>query len=244
MHKRQRVEDHSGNGLLTACGLLLLCLATSCAQVGTQTATTTPAPQALVENEQTLPTPSDATWDRLVRQLSKGFYVINNIDKASRLINFSFSSDSPQDYVDCGTTHRTYDRGDEHQQYDYQVAQSSSFKMGGKRNNQIITWAVNRTTGLEGRANVYVAPKDTANTTVSVNVRYILTVKVTGTYESESLLGTLNGTGPMTPESFTATFSTNDPHATNMGTPDSPQYVTCRSRGTLEREILSFAKGN
>ena len=217
----------------------------ACAPVGTQTFSTTPAPQYQIENEQTVSAPSDATWDRLVRQLSKGFYVINNIDKASRLINFSFSSDAPQDYVDCGTTHRTFDKGDEHEKYDYQVAQSAAFKMGEKRGNLIYTWFLNRTTSLEGRANVYVAPKDSASTTVSVNVRYILTVNVTGSYQTESLIGVQGASGPMTnPQSVTASFSTTEPHSTNIGTPDNPQYVTCASRGTLEREILSFAKGN
>src|SRR5579864_3356990 len=104
--------------LIVSSGILLLGAA-SCAPVGTQTYSITPAPQVKVENDQTVPSTSDATWDRLVRQLSRGFYVINNIDKASRLINFSFSSDAPQDYVDCGSTHRTFDKGDEHDTYDY-----------------------------------------------------------------------------------------------------------------------------
>ena len=217
----------------------------ACAPVGSQTTSFAPAPDYQIANEQTVAAPSDITWDRLVRQLSRGFYVINNIDKASRLINFSFSSDSPQDYVDCGTTHRTFDKGDEHDTYDYQVAQTSAFKVGEKRGNLIYTWLLTRTASLEGRANVYVAPKDSMNTTVSVNVRYILTLNVNGTYETESVIGVPGPSGPIPdPSTTTITFSTNEPHSTDLGSPANPQVVTCHSRGVLEKEILAFAHGN
>jgi hypothetical protein len=93
---------------------------------------------------------SDIVWDRLVAQLSRGFYVINNIDKVSRLINVSFYSDSPDEYIDCGTTTRTYTRGSESHTYSYPLAESSSFKTGEKRSNGIITFDWNRTTKLEG----------------------------------------------------------------------------------------------
>lgn len=222
----------------------LMAILAACASAGTQTTTISPAPEYQVQNEETVPAPSSATWDRLVRQLSQGFYVINNIDKASRLINFSFTSDAPQNYVDCGSTHRTFDRGNEHDTYDYQVAQSSSFKEGEKRGNLIYTWFLTRTTSLEGRANVYVAPKDSTNTTVSVNVRYVLTITATGTYESDSVIGVEGPSNSMNPQSVTITFSTNEPHSANVGTPAYPQTVTCHSRGVLEKEILSFAYGN
>ncbi len=217
-------------------------LTVACATAGTQTAMIAPAQPYHVENEVTVEGPSDVTWDRLVQRLSRGFYVINNIDKASRLINVSFSSDSPEEYIDCGTSTRTYTRGAEHEQYQYLVAESSSYKLGEKRGNAIVTYQVNRETDLEGRANVYVAPKDSAAAAVMVNVRYMLAIEVTGTYQIESLIGIKGANGPMTPQATTIAFNTNQPNSTNIGTPNNPSHVTCYSRGTLESQIIDFAR--
>src|SRR2546428_522669 len=121
---------------------LSLSVTLGCATAGTQTSDIAPAQQQHVDNEVIVPGSSDVTWDRLVQRLSRGFYVINNIDKASRLINISFSSNTRQEYIDCGTTTRTYTRGQEHQEYKYPIAQSSTYKMGERRSNAIITYQV------------------------------------------------------------------------------------------------------
>lgn len=229
---------------ITTCSFAaILGAATACASAGTQTATIAPAEANQVNNEVLVMGNSDVVWDRLVAQVSRGFYVINNIDKASRLINLSFFTESPAEYVDCGTTTRTYTRGEEHQEYRYQFAEASSFKMGEKRSNQILTYEVNRKPKLEGRANIYVAPKDSAVTTVMVNARYVLTVDVTGVYQTESLIGIKGGTYPMDPSTVTISFSTNQPNKTNVGGNGESTFVTCYSRGKLEGEIIGFAKG-
>lgn len=219
--------------------------ASACATAGTQTSNIAPAQSLHVTNEVTVTGSSDMVWDRLVGQLSRGFYVINNIDKASRLINVSFYSDSPDGYIDCGTTTRTYTRGTESHTYRYPLAGSSSFKTGEQHSNGIRTINWNRTTKLEGRANVYVAPKDSSATVVMVNARYVLTINVTGIYQWESLIGIKGATGPMDPiPSTTISFNTNQPNTTQFGTPADPANVTCYSRGTLEGQIIEFAKHN
>src|SRR5438552_15950444 len=81
---------------------ILVAVASACATAGTQTYNLAPAQSQHVTNEVTVTGASDIVWDRLVAQLSRGFYVINNIDKASRLINVSFYSDSPDDYIEIG----------------------------------------------------------------------------------------------------------------------------------------------
>jgi hypothetical protein len=43
----------------------------------------------------------DELWTRLIPELGKRFFVINNLDKASGLINISYTGD-PELYVDCG----------------------------------------------------------------------------------------------------------------------------------------------
>lgn len=235
-------SDNRASSRLAPVLLSVLLLAAACVIPGTQTVTIAPAQPYHVENEVTVQASSDITWDRLVQGLSRGFYVINNIDKASRLINISFSSDSPQEYIDCGTTSRTYSRGQDEERYVYLVAESSSYKLGEKRSGTIVTYEVNRATELEGRANIYVAPADSGATTVMVNVRYILTITLTGTYQSESPIGIKSSKTPMTPQATTIAFNTNQPNSTDIGTPDNPTSVTCYSRGRLEGEIIRFAK--
>ena len=48
----------------------------------------------------------EVVWDRLVKNLASDFFVINNIEKNSRIINVSFSASKPTDFVDCGITTR------------------------------------------------------------------------------------------------------------------------------------------
>lgn len=228
--------------LLDANVLLLTLLASACAPVGTATAHVTPPEPHTVDNEAVVPGSSDVVWDRIVQRLSRGFYVINNIDKASRLINVSFSSTTPQAYIDCGTTSRTFDRGAVHLKYEYPVAQPSDFVTGGKSGNALVTYNVSRRTDLEGRANLYVAPRDSGATTVTANVRYVLTIRVTGTYQTESLIGAPGVGGTMTPSSSTVSFNTNQPNSLEIGTATNPMTVSCNSLGTLENELIGYAR--
>jgi len=43
----------------------------------------------------------DAVWKIIVPAIGKNFFVINNLDKESGIINISYSGD-PERYVDCG----------------------------------------------------------------------------------------------------------------------------------------------
>lgn len=139
----------------------------------------------LVTNEAVVRLPFSDTWDLLIGQLAKSFFVINNVDKASRIINVSFSTDKPEEYIDCGTSERTFQYANESQTYTYPVAGSNSFKAAGKwgayGNLPSIAY-LDRKTSLEGRINVYVAPKDN-DTVVTVNTRYIFTSGMSGQNE-------------------------------------------------------------
>ena len=67
--------------------------------------------------------------------------------------------------------------------YDYAIAGASEYKEAIKqqRHPSIAEYvAVKRETTLEGRANIYIAPaeKEAKKTTVTVNTRYIFSIKV------------------------------------------------------------------
>lgn len=197
-----------------------------------------------VENEAFVPVPFEQAWDKLVKELATQFYVINNIDKESRLINVSFSSDHPEQYVTGGSTTREFQRKGAVERFSYDPAASSSYKTGwkwGPYNNLPCTGTVFRTTSLEGRANIYLAP-DGDGTRVTVNCRYVLTVDVTGTFVAENAFGTPVQSGTIPSASSTAALNTNAPARVNWGNPAEPSWVTLRSTGKFEKDVLSILK--
>src|SRR3546814_8516548 len=62
--------------------------------------------QPSLTNSRTVNAGFEETWDRLVRNMSSEIFVINNIEKASRIINVTFQQDAPERSVDCGATPR------------------------------------------------------------------------------------------------------------------------------------------
>ena len=74
---------------------ILVAVASACATAGTQTYNLAPAQSQHVTNEVTVTGASDIVWDRLVAQLSRGFYVINNIDKASERLLLAGGGTAP-----------------------------------------------------------------------------------------------------------------------------------------------------
>jgi hypothetical protein len=176
------------------CLTIFICLLSSCVAPGTSGVQyRDPMGAETVANEAVVRLPFSDTWDLLIGQLAKSFFVINNVEKVSRIINVSFSTDKPEEYVDCGTTERTFQYAKESQTYTYPVAGSSSFKTAGKwgpYENLPSIGYFHRKTSLEGRIIVYVAPKDN-DTIVTVNTRYILSVRVSGHGEGMNAAGTV-----------------------------------------------------
>jgi hypothetical protein len=179
----------------------------------------------------------------MVGRLATGFFVINNIDKASRIINVSYSTDSPRQYVDCGRSLRTFTFKGENKTYDYAVADSSDYQVAGTwgpLNNLPVIAGLSRSTSLEGRINIYAAPSSTS-TKVSVNTKYILHINTRGVRTNYNAAGGVVGQFQIPPESSDISFTTSEPGTKNFGAPGTPQLLTCESNGRLERELLSKA---
>lgn len=218
--------------------LIVFCLA-GCATQGVSTINYTAGSQSTITNEKIIPKQQSAVWDELVRELSKSFYVINNIERESRIINVSFNSNSPSDYVDCGQTHRTFTQGDKTETFDYAVADRSTYKLSSQTqpDPRFSTYAVvNRVPTLEGRSNIYVAPEATNSdrTVVSVNTRYIVTIRVEGVAYVQNLAGYTLRTTPIPNQTSSFIFNTNKPSTTSEG---GISFV-CAGNGRLESEIL------
>ncbi len=214
-----------------------------CATQGTSTADYNPGTASKVTNEKAVNRPQNVVWDELVRELSKSFFVINNIERESRIINVSFNSNSPEQYVDCGRTQRTYTEGDKRESYNYAVAERSTYKVAGQKqpNPSFKNYAViTRETSLDGRANIYVAPdpSNPARTIVSVNTRYILSVKTRGDGFIENSYGQVVNRSPVPEQAQSIIFNTNQPGSLAAG----QATIVCAGLGKLEADVLTMVR--
>ncbi|MGQ2996313.1 MULTISPECIES: hypothetical protein [unclassified Variovorax] len=175
------------------------------------------------ENSKIINKPRQAVWDAAVPQLGKEFFVINNLDKSSGLINISYTGD-PEKYIDCGRIvsyvknargERTYDFAASKQQMTYEVMTSNLFFL-------------NRQMNLEGRVNLIFEEVGPDQTRVSANTRYVVKRDLTVRDVREKSQS----------RSDVVNFNTN----TSASFPPSNEFgdtATCQASGVLEREILS-----
>lgn len=177
-------------------------------------------------NVRTVERSRDVVWNALVPELGKRFFVINNIDKASGLLNLSYTGD-PARYIDCGQVHsyvknargeRTYDFPGSRAEESYEVMQSGKL------------YLLQRAMSLEGRMNVIVEAVSTESARVTVSTRYIVTRK-----QAISMAG-----GPSQTVTDTISFNTNS--SESFPPSRDGQRSTCTSNGALETEILDAIK--
>ncbi len=198
-----------------------------------------PAP-IRVNNEIVVNKQYPQVWDMLLKELSRSPYVIINIDKESRVINLSFSTNKPSEYADCGSTHRTYVQGYEIETYDFETADPSQFKVATPvqpDKNFSYYVKINRNTKLEGRADIYIEPsdKDSRSTLITVSTRYLWTLKVNGQVFAEHFLGKVNPEKQLPEETRSIKFTTKSP-----GKGSGKDLTICCSKGKLEGEILGW----
>ncbi len=197
--------------------ITILVLLSGCA---TSTVSYAPPSENNIQNSKQVNKPFDALWDQLIKKLSSDFFVINNIDKNSRLINLSFTSQRPSDFVDCGVISRTFDNLNGKQNYVYNGADTVNFALAVPPG----AVHVNRTGKLEGRINIYVAPEGDG-TLITVNAKYIVSINAISTpFEG----------GASRHDSLTFDFST------KQGVVDKTNNMSCYARGLIEQKILGF----
>jgi hypothetical protein len=181
-----------------------------------------PESRSVKENTVTLPVARDSFWKQFVSQLSSEFFVINNLDKETGLINVSYSGD-PEKFVDCGRIKLSSEEND------------FPASRGAQRYQQWAGWKVfriDRQMQLDGRMNIIVHELDSKNTQLTVNTRYILNRRMTTTDSSGQMVGSNNDT---------ATFNYGqDGTFPSVGDDNAP--LVCRSTGALERQIIATAQ--
>lgn len=215
--------------------LSFMTILVGCATQATSTAKHIKPTERKNQNEIVVNKPFETVWSELIRQLSKSFYVINNVEKESRLINVSFSTDTPENYIDCGTTERTFKKGSVLEAYVYDTAADSSYKNGRKPNNSAnitVVDYIQRQTDLSGRINIFVAPVSDNKTEVNVNTKYVFTVKVNGQSQGINVYETIVATQEIDVPPTTVNFTTN--------IPGKSADFECISKGVMESEIIDM----
>jgi len=114
----------------------------------------------------------DEVWKEIVPSLGKTFFVINNLDKDSGLINVSYTGD-PEKYVDCGKIEsivknawgkRTYSFPASSAYQEYEVASETP----------PYTIKVVRKMELDGRINIIIESVEPQKTRITVNAKYVI----------------------------------------------------------------------
>jgi hypothetical protein len=131
--------------------IMTVIMVSGCATQGVNSYKYTQPTSYQIKNEIVVNKPYSQLWDEMVKEISKSFFVINNIDKQSRIINLSFSTNNPEMYIDCGKSYRTFTQGDNKKVFDYESAGSSSFKIAADSKPHF-AWSsyaiINRVTNL------------------------------------------------------------------------------------------------
>jgi hypothetical protein len=174
--------------------------------------------------------PREAVWNASVPELSKQFFVINNLDKSSGLINVSYTGD-PEKYIDCGRVTSYVKNAQGERTYDFAAAKAQqSYEV---MNPSVGLFFIERKMSLDGRVNVIFEEVGPNETRVTANTRYVvqrqLTVRNAANNfpQSRSDTVSLNSGG----SSFFPAGSASDSRATE-----------CVATGELEREVLSAIK--
>lgn len=175
-------------------------------------------------NVKTISKPREVVWNTAVPALGKQFFVINNLDKSSGLINISYSG-NPERYIDCGKITSTVSnaRGERHYSFPAASANQTYEVM-----NNMQLFFINRKMKLEGRMNLVFEETGPNETRVSANTRYV----VSRTAEVRNTQGASR--------TFSESISFNSGSRETFPKSADGQGVECTPTGALESEVLAI----
>lgn len=179
---------------------------------------------AASSNSKVIDKPRDAVWNASVPALGKQFFVINNLDKSSGLMNMSYSGD-PEKYVDCGqiSSYVKNARGER----TYNFAGASAQQTYEIMNNNGLFF-IDRKMSLDGRVNLVFEEVGPNQTRVTANTRYVINRQQT-----------IRSTANNFPQTFSHSISFNSGGAASFPPSNDGRAAECAATGALEREILS-----
>ncbi len=206
---------------------LIVVAALTCGCVAT-TKYTEPT-EAAVANVKTVERPRAQVWDAVVPELAKSFFVINNVDRSSGLINVSYSG-NPRSYVDCGRVvieNATPQRP--RVEFDG-AAPSVTYEAIVPAGLLVARGTMQRSMALEGRVNLVLEEDGPTRTRVTANVQYVLSRRLTATGQY----------GGSSQQVDTASFTSRS--VGEFASAGSQPPLRCRSTGEIERQVLELVR--
>jgi hypothetical protein len=178
-------------------------------------------------NYKVIDRPREAVWNASVPELGKQFFVINNLDKSSGLINISYSGD-PEKYIDCGriTSYVKNARGERTYDFLGAKAQQSFEVMNGNG-----LFMIDRRMSVDGRVNLVFEEVSPNQTKVTANTRYVV-------QRQQTVRSAANNFPQSASDSISFNFGGTSSFAANAD----GRATECIANGALEREILSAIK--
>lgn len=164
----------------------------------------------------------EEVWSNSVPQLGKSFFVINNIDQSSGLINISYSGD-PEKYINCGWIESYVKNARGERTYRFPAARA---RKRYETYEQGMFLFIDRGMSLDGRINLIFEEVSPQSTRVTANTRYVV--------ERDINLSTANGRT----HSMSDTISFNSGESASFPMNNKNGATTCVSNGNLEEEVL------
>lgn len=195
------------------------------------------------KHEAIIKKPFQDVWDMLVGELSRSFYVVNNIAKDSRIIAISLSSARPSEYADCGKYHMTYTQGSRNVNYDHLVTESKNYKHEAQEQESDISYyVIRRKTNLDARASVQVSPVqgNPEATKVTIKSRYNLEIAVKGERIEEDSSGASTFRGYLREDKSNISFETTKPGYLDVAKVPLPYRLICYCKGKIEEDIINM----
>jgi len=187
---------------------------------------TPPAQQSIKsENTKIINRSREEVWASAVPALGRQFFVINNLDKDSGLINISYSGD-PTVYVDCGVITVTLPVAGGYDQTFPAAKESQVYRFHTPFSPQ----EYKRQMSLDGRVNLIFEKIDDHKTMVSANAKYVITRKIDGIVIGGGFLGS-------TSDSISFNSGGKGEFSNNAQSP-----TVCVPNGKLESDILSVIR--
>ena len=222
------------------------CLLVACATVGTsELRYHEPRPTASSPRDMVVKASLHRTWDLLIDRLRLSFFDIESVDKANRTIDVAFSTDRPEQYIDCGTIDRTFQYANESQSYTYPLASSSSFKVAttyGKVQKLLLIGHYDRNTSLETVTTLSVMPSK-KHTRVGLDSHYLFTSRLSGEQHYLNAAGKVIKRYQVAELQSNIAFKTWEPGSAQWKGPQRTYQVHCYATGKLEQELVALFDG-
>jgi len=187
-----------------------------------QTSYVRPATPIAGTNVKVIERPRETVWNASVPELGKQFFVINNLDKSSGLINISYTGD-PEKYVDCGQITSVVKNAQGERTYQFPGARASqTYEV-----MDTYLYVIQRRMNLEGRVNLIFEELGSGQTRVTANTRYVLT--------KQSNVQQLGGGS----QNYTDTLAFNSGTSASFPPNKKGESTECAPTGQLEKDVLA-----